>query len=159
MTYFTNSNVCANLNLQSSKNRTNFVENPKCTGHIWDFRQIIILDISIMKIEINEYSFLIGVILFIGYIAMFISLMTQPLQSPQDSLRGGESNLLFQLETSKSLLLDKTNEINLLEKKLIASESSKNIVPSTLTSAYRPGVIILGMHRSGTSALGKLASN
>lgn len=122
-----------------------------------------------MKIILNQITTVIGVVFVLGYFAMFISLLTQPF-SNQSLLR---TQYIEKLTEVKNILKTKENELNSLKLQLIQKESVNkqqklqldeyeiktnevvlHSIPTTI--AVRPGVIILGMHRSGTSVLGGL---
>lgn len=120
-----------------------------------------------MEIKIGKRVILIGVLLFVGYIAIFISVISQPSYS---NFRPPEVNSRL-LSLQKELTL-KENEINRLSYEIRRNElrdqmAKKGEAEETETTppfrsdltnapiiapvrtAVRPGVIILGMHRSG----------
>jgi hypothetical protein len=131
-----------------------------------------------MEIKLTKSIITLIIIFVVGYIFIFISVIRQ--ESEIDKF----GHIKLKLESSNRELEAKSNEIkrlyskiSLLEethnindyKPLIKSSSTSNevtnpisndIITSTLSNTgykpIRPGIIILGMHRSGTSVIGGL---
>ena len=107
-----------------------------------------------MKVEITASIVAIGLIFGLGYFYILVFVVTQPTGS-YSALR---FEMLEKVGDVQSLLMSKNAEIDELQLKLnsnsIITTSNATAIPKT--NNYRPGVIILGMHRSGTSVLGGL---
>lgn len=132
-----------------------------------------------MRIEINNTTVAIAVILLLGYIAMFISIISTSSQTNSIvnySMESQNSNLLRvnfdkNLNDAKKVITSNYADIDRLKLQIQQLSSDKlQHKSSTLIKLQhdnlgnsnehqhvdRPGVIILGMHRSGTSVLGGL---
>jgi hypothetical protein len=119
-----------------------------------------------MEIRLGRTCFVVGAILFVGYIMIFISVVLQSTSST--SIRGSLTALQDELTVARSEVRIKDAEV--INARIEASEKEKQIekLQATITQykalevankgdgAHRPGVIILGMHRSGTSIVGGL---
>lgn len=128
---------------------------------------------------------IVVVVLVLGYFAMFIAVVSESSWSQKSYTQGmfsssqnniqsenerivdtssvavqnlrATQNANRQLEDLKLSIVSKDKEIEELKGDLLAlSEEKKS--SKHQTSTIRPGVIILGMHRSGTSVLGGLMS-
>ena len=116
---------------------------------------------------------LLAVILFTGFTVIFLSVATSPLADETSFLR---VKIQTHIEKTNALMESKNKEIESLYKKLKERDGSikggtslqkeaKAITVSDVVlttkqhdqnDSLRPGVIVLGMHRSGTSVLGGL---
>ena len=110
----------------------------------------------------------VGAILVIGYIIIFASVFSSPRKAT-----GGGNEVQVELERLQRLVSVKNVELDRLRTELTKAVSSQShtALPSPAPSplpvaevvvaalphpAIRPGVVILGMHRSGTSIVGGL---
>ena len=99
--------------------------------------------------QINIFSLLVGGLLFLGYLFMLISIISEPSSSPDANMVATIDNL--RRENSRKIV-DLQAELSNLKGKTTKNTESKT--PSNFGT--RSGVIILGMHRSGTSIIGGL---
>lgn len=128
-----------------------------------------------MEIKLTKSILTLVIIFIIGYFLIFLSVIRQ--ESEIDNF----GHIKLKLDESKRELETKSNEIKrlysqislleethnkndykpLLKSALSSNEINTNNIISSKTSnagykSIRPGVIILGMHRSGTSVIGGL---
>ena len=123
---------------------------------------------SEMNFKIGRGVLLLIAILLFGYIIIFISVISQSSASSDSK----SQQLEKEIAKLRKLLGDKESVTSSLERELseltavAASNDVKNKKaeslekleksPTVESKAIRPGVIVLGMHRSGTSVLGGL---
>jgi hypothetical protein len=118
-----------------------------------------------VDIRLGKGSLLIAIIIVIGYIIIFISVAMSPnsseskntfdlvrIQSQLESSKKQYENLKSLLQTTKEKLAIAQSQNLAKTDKIIDSALSNNVIriDSNEMKAIRPGVIILGMHRSGT---------
>ena len=100
-------------------------------------------------------------LLSLGYLFMLFAVINQPI-STNDSTGSKTYVLRLQREKQDQIAKIKELELKLENAKLQTDLVIKNKLANSKTPqifeniAYRPGVIVLGMHRSGTSILGGL---
>ena len=109
------------------------------------------------KNRTNRILLGVGLLLLVGYCTLFYTVFLSPKTSIGESSEQAE---VYKEEMAKQdeLINELHNKIASLEQKLntlpIVASSSSDV--GGVDSPIRPGVMILGMHRSGTSILGGL---
>lgn len=106
-------------------------------------------------------NIVIGSVLLLGYLFMLISVINQPAQDSQQPPSSKEVLHRLQKEKKEQYLkiqeLQHQLEISTSTESLKSKVSTESLASNpSLPIPDRPGVIILGMHRSGTSILGGL---
>lgn len=110
-----------------------------------------------MRVNNSEFSipflFIAGC-LFVGYLFMLVTVISEPNTTPETQM----------VATMDRLRREKSHEVHDLQNQILNLKSQlghsttnvdSNIITNHLLS-NRPGVIVLGMHRSGTSIIGGL---
>lgn len=96
-----------------------------------------------VEIKLGRGALLIGAILGVGYLIIFISIMIDPGAGPKFNMMQTEI-VELQHKLERKIAAEKTNPIAHADSALVAGNDVR---------ASRPGVIILGMHRSGMLSL------
>ena len=118
-----------------------------------------------MEIKITQTFIIVCVFLILGYMAIILSVITEP--SPTSLRATVESAYQSRIESMQNTLKETEQRLNnLLNEKSKDDKPEKTpkisapialvVNKSPERTANRPGVIVLGMHRSGTSVLGGL---
>ena len=114
-----------------------------------------------MRVKLNSW-YTIGAVLIAGYVLIFVSVIVS--QHSSDEF----NRLNIELQDAKQDLIRKSNELKIIKAKNdVVVVSPPSFAPikitttktTTMTHDYKiktHGVIILGMHRSGTSIIGGL---
>lgn len=124
-----------------------------------------------LQIKLDKTAMIIGVILIVGYFVIFMSVVKQsftPYNSSNEDISSIRKEFQLQiasLQHSNDILTTKIKEngnVKIKENVIVEIQEKDikkdgDITTHNSMTAYRPGVIILGMHRSGK--LCKLSKN
>lgn len=102
-----------------------------------------------VEVKLGRGALLIGAILGVGYIIIFISIMIDPGAGPKFNM----------MQTELAELHHKLDLKLAAEKIVPVTHAEPALVAGNDVRASRPGVIILGMHRSGTLSVFVNTSN
>jgi alanine racemase len=109
-----------------------------------------------MEVKLGSGSILIAIILGIGYVVMFVSIIMESSSHLQSSDIGSDVHIESQLEYFKKealvmekKLVDLASKLAIKGTDTISSQVAISPKKTADSKAHRPGVIILGMHRSG----------
>lgn len=96
-----------------------------------------------VEVKLGRGALLLGAILAVGYIIIFISIMIDPGAGPKFNM----------MQTELAELQLKLDRKIAAEKNALHGNARGAVVVGNDVRASRPGVIILGMHRSGMFTL------
>ena len=129
-----------------------------CDVHLWNLVAFWSTEKTMVEIKIGTSSIIIATILGAGYLMMFFSVIMQSSKHLESADLGDYMHMQAQLERTVKEAGLMQGTLTDMKKKLIIAESTVESMKksaadpqvNTIESRIsRPGVIILGMHRSG----------